>query len=812
MHSWGKTPLDQIMKTIRKLNFFKFTQSGLGMLALSASFFRNEGRPVFIHLLRQMYLTGGRPTKAGITAIGGFLRSINLLKTNMGIPGVVKYLKGCSVLVQQISAGYRIPDTSPLGLRIKRTKSGVPLLVPKPYRKAILNGDATVIRLMLTLFSCYRNMEYEGEVKLSTIVNPGTGLHIEKDIPRFIHLFIKGSKVLPVGELFHITTSSPTVIGKEEFSSSISPLIRAISWYEAPQNRAVKDALFHILSFCKSTAIQTLYLEASIYKDKYETSDIALAKAKISQLKERAEVIKFPTRKLYNLFAKTFLGKKFNPAMKQSSNQTFIGKLAIKPEPAGKMRVFAMVDAWTQWALNPLHKWIFNILKNNICDGTFNQLGPLGRVPFGKEAIYSFDLSAATDRLPISIQESLLKRLFGRDFAKAWSTLLIHRGYKISHLWKDYPYLIKYGEFVKYSVGQPMGALSSWAMLALTHHYLIQVAAWNSGFSKSQLFTKYAVLGDDVCIWDTRVASAYQKIMETIGVELGLAKSIISPLGLGLEFAKRTIVRGHDMSPFPMSEAKASHGSMAALSELKRKYSLSDLSLIRWLGYGPHVTMNSGNFKIKVLSLIRTIPRTPQEFIAIFTMRVISFFKEDYYHRDLLLKDLVILTYKEIESLYKRVKEEHLRVVHAYVALDISNPLFEGSKQHALNRLTLQIKGRKMQEYIEELGTITSKLKSTLYVMSPLYQTVTLPNFPLPPYGFYANEAHRIYISASITLLFKSLNRVDSMSINDLLSPSRSISRELGIFPGWESKSKIRFWNHWFRIFLKRSLQRNLEG
>jgi len=182
-----------------------------------------------IHLIRQMYLTGGAPTKAGITAIGGFLRSINLLKRNMGIPGTVMYLKGCSVLLQQVSAGYRIPDTSPLGLRIKRTKSGLPALVPRPYRKAILQGDLTVIRLMMTLFSCYRNMEYTGTVKLKTIVNPGTGQHIEQYMDRFVSLFITTPKSLKEGQPFHIVTSSPTVLSHDEFSSSVGPLVRAQS-------------------------------------------------------------------------------------------------------------------------------------------------------------------------------------------------------------------------------------------------------------------------------------------------------------------------------------------------------------------------------------------------------------------------------------------------------------------------------------------------------------------------------------------------------------------------------------------------------
>jgi hypothetical protein len=32
-----------------------------------------------------------------------------------------------------------------------------------------------------------------------------------------------------------------------------------------------------------------------------------------------------------------------------------LGRLGFKPEPAGKVRVFAMVDAWTHWILKPLH-------------------------------------------------------------------------------------------------------------------------------------------------------------------------------------------------------------------------------------------------------------------------------------------------------------------------------------------------------------------------------------------------------------------------------------------------------------------------
>jgi len=34
---------------------------------------------------------------------------------------------------------------------------------------------------------------------------------------------------------------------------------------------------------------------------------------------------------------------------------------------------------------------------------------------------------------------------------------------------------------LKYSVGQPMGALSSFAMLGLTHHVIVQIAARRAG-------------------------------------------------------------------------------------------------------------------------------------------------------------------------------------------------------------------------------------------------------------------------------------------------------------------------------------------
>lgn len=96
-----------------------------------------------------------------------------------------------------------------------------------------------------------------------------------------------------------------------------------------------------------------------------------------------------------------------------------LGKLHLKEEAAGKIRVFAIADVITQSVLAPLHKEIFKILKNIPMDGTFDQIAPIRRLQqrlidgcYLNELIYSYDLSAATDRLPAILQRDILGILF----------------------------------------------------------------------------------------------------------------------------------------------------------------------------------------------------------------------------------------------------------------------------------------------------------------------------------------------------------------------------------------------------------------
>lgn len=99
---------------------------------------------------------------------------------------------------------------------------------------------------------------------------------------------------------------------------------------------------------------------------------------------------------------------------RKKSMKSALGQLAFKEEAAGKLRVFALVDVWTQSLLKPLHEELFRLLRMIPNDGTFDQDESVRRC---KEksllagCAYSFDLSAATDRLPIIFQSAILDRI-----------------------------------------------------------------------------------------------------------------------------------------------------------------------------------------------------------------------------------------------------------------------------------------------------------------------------------------------------------------------------------------------------------------
>jgi hypothetical protein len=104
------------------------------------------------------------------------------------------------------------------------------------------------------------------------------------------------------------------------------------------------------------------------------------------------------------------------PLKKVMSNASGLSQLSLKEEAAGKIRVFALVDSVTQSALLPLHKALFTILENVPNDGTFDQESSARRCVEKANlynCAYSFDLTAATDRLPVKLTGAILTNIFG---------------------------------------------------------------------------------------------------------------------------------------------------------------------------------------------------------------------------------------------------------------------------------------------------------------------------------------------------------------------------------------------------------------
>jgi hypothetical protein len=219
-----------------------------------------------------------------------------------------------------------------------------------------------------------------------------------------------------------------------------------------------------------------------------------------------------------------------------------IAKLGVVHDQSGKARIVGVTNYWIQVILKPLHDAILSRLEGIPMDGTFDQIAPINRLMSVVEPgqkFYSFDLSAATDRLPVEIQADILNLLIP-NIGTLWMNLLGSLKWE----WKSTNSHVPVKE-ISYSVGQPMGAYSSWAMLALSHHVIVQCAAVNCGIKS---FTHYAILGDDIVIANDAVAAEYLVLMKALGVDINLAKSLSS--SSFCEFAKRWIgPNGLDLSP-----------------------------------------------------------------------------------------------------------------------------------------------------------------------------------------------------------------------------------------------------------------------
>nr|QDW65425.1 putative RNA-dependent RNA polymerase [Rhizoctonia solani mitovirus 37] len=559
--------------------------SGGGLVTISkvnATFSRNAKGLLARAFLRIATAIGLRHSAFRFKVIIFFIVRCKHLWNTQGMKGLVIHLKAVSVLFQQSLGEYVLKDPSPLKARPARTGTGLPKIIHAVDRGRIRAGDTRIMRFYMSLFALYRVLEFPGTLNLSTITDgfkgsteySGLYAHLLKLTPVFARMLEKvaqKNKVTPLSERGivprPIVKSAPGSAGP---TVSTNPLVLATNAVNL-KALGLNAQIEFFMNFYKGTKIPYPGLPA------------------------------------------IWAGAANLPLNLLPSFEHLVGRLGFKDEAAGKVRVFAMVDAWTQWVLEPLHLYMFDILSHISMDGTFDQMKPVRAKAPTATAAYSLDLTAATDRIPMELQERLVAHLVNPEFAANWKTLLVGRKYVAFSPKRGVSAELTYG------VGQPMGALSSWSSLAITHHYMVQVSSWLAGVTPvGQWFTDYAVLGDDLVIFNQRVKVHYLKVVAAMGVQCGAHKSLLSPRGVAIEFAKRTLYKGIDISPISLTEFVAANLTLADAIAFARKYDMTFPQLVKFLGYGYKVRgslwkhIGSLNSRIRALMFAYYVPETEQ--------------------------------------------------------------------------------------------------------------------------------------------------------------------------------------------------------
>lgn len=448
-------------------------------------------------------------------ALYQMMNRIRFMWKRNGSTFLVLYLKECHRLMMKSLAG----QTNIEKLMRVATRRGLPLIIPGTLRLAIERSDVSVIRVTLTILSMYRIITIPGTPKINTITDPFKGIS-EVLLVSEIRAALSNLEWTKVRFKRNAKLLQSVTSGPNWSISGLGGMLDAIAFH-----KHYPELMTELENVCKVTGeeLWKLFLQEIQHIDRFFETCQATKQAEFWETK-------FSELKLC--------------------------KLSPKLEAAGKVRIFAIMDLWSQSALRPLHDYLCDILRLIPQDGTFDQLAPLNKLMSrGVTEIYSFDLSAATDRLPLKFQTQVMTLLLGEKFANSWAKLLTGR----PAIFEGVPYY--------YSVGQPMGAYSSWAIMALAHHIIVQIAARRAGWTT--WFDLYAVLGDDVAIANKAVALNYLVLMRDLGVDINLFKSLESIIGVA-EFAKRLIGPLGDMSPISPKLILQTALRPAALTEVIR--------------------------------------------------------------------------------------------------------------------------------------------------------------------------------------------------------------------------------------------------
>lgn len=223
-----------------------------------------------------------------------------------------------------------------------------------------------------------------------------------------------------------------------------------------------------------------------------------------------------------------------------AGTQYHVGHVCGTQEPGVKLRCFASPRLIYQAATTPLYEWSFGLLSNLPEDSVYDQFGHIPRLQElleHRETLYAFDLTNATDSIPWGTVSYTLAQL-------GVPSNIISLCYEISRgQWNCVGELSDFSETIAWTEGWPLGLKPAFGFLALMHHALVRGIC--TVFGRTDW--PYTILGDDIVIWDGRVAAEYEAAMTAMGVEISRQKSMVSRSVT--EFAGTLVTRDFAIRP-----------------------------------------------------------------------------------------------------------------------------------------------------------------------------------------------------------------------------------------------------------------------
>lgn len=465
-----------------------------------------------------------------------------------GLLHTALYLKQCSVSLQRYYAG-SYTKTDLLSIPVSLTRTGLPVIIPVYIRKVIRRHDDRSdmwVRTYLSWFGIARIIELAPKVSKATFLSihsPSEDISSVEEVlsvikshsQRLVSMYLPSVHSIPLNQgLLWEPTWKATPMSQKFVSQLLAERSGSdIDKADKPTPNIFQDSKLELASF------------AFNLNKKHSFQDGFFSPGCLWQ-----EWVLYPfdirrTTEICNMSLEWF-ERRLGPALSSimspyltSQVPLFTGKLAQTLPGAGKRRIFAICNYVKQRLLFPVHEWAMNVLSTLSTDGTFNQEGPLLRLAEKRPMnTYSFDLKSATDRWPLSIIFTVFAVFFGRTYASA----VVNSTLGLNTFRVDYPMTSRMYE-IAFQCGQPLGYYGSWSLFALSHHFLVWLAADLAKPSRVSPFWDYAVLGDDVLIADEQVALEYRKLLARCGVQISESKSIISKTGT-IEFAKKFRTKG----------------------------------------------------------------------------------------------------------------------------------------------------------------------------------------------------------------------------------------------------------------------------